>query len=83
MPLVNQIINHLTFLQINGVSDNEDEEGDTKYDENTKDGKDLELAAKVERVLKMFNASDLDNIIKVIPIKSMRKIKSKTRGNSN
>merc|ERR1712002_299503 len=40
---------------------------------------DPDLAAKVSRVLKMFNASDLDDIIKVVPISSMRKIKSKTR----
>ena len=41
---------------------------------------DPDLAAKVSRVLKMFNASDLDDIIKVVPISSMRKIKSKTKG---
>merc|ERR1712002_139142 len=40
---------------------------------------DPDLAAKVSRVLKMFNASDLDDIIKVVPISSMRKIKSKTK----
>merc|ERR1711970_712541 len=43
---------------------------------------DPDLAAKVSRVLKMFNASDLDDIIKVVPISSMRKIKSKTRVHS-
>ena len=41
---------------------------------------DSDLAVKVARVLKMFNASDLDDIIKVVPISSMRKIKSKTKG---
>lgn len=42
---------------------------------------DPELVEKVERVLKLFNASSLDDIIKVTPIASMRKIISKTRGN--
>ena len=40
-----------------------------------------DLAGKVDRILKMFNASDLDDIIKVIPVSSMKKITSKKRGN--
>jgi len=35
---------------------------------------DPDLVEKVKRVLKMFNASDLDDIVKVVPIKSMKKI---------
>merc|ERR1712080_470069 len=35
-----------------------------------------DLQAKVDRVLKMFNAKSLDDIIKVQPIKSMHKIES-------
>jgi hypothetical protein len=40
-----------------------------------------DLRGKVDRILKMFNASDLDDIIKVIPVSSMKKITSKKRGN--
>ena len=48
----------------------------------TEGSKDTGLAAKVARVMKLFNVSDLDDIIKVIPISSIRKIKSQSRGKS-
>ena len=33
-----------------------------------------DLQAKIDRVLKMFNASDLDDIVKVTPIESLEKL---------
>eukprot|EP00091_Calanus_sinicus_P020732 TRINITY_DN5850_c0_g1_i3.p1 TRINITY_DN5850_c0_g1~~TRINITY_DN5850_c0_g1_i3.p1 ORF type:complete len:336 (-),score=72.82 TRINITY_DN5850_c0_g1_i3:732-1715(-) len=55
-----------------------------KNDEDSSETQDpVDLAGKVDRILKMFNASDLDDIIKVIPVSSMKKLTPKNREDNN